>query len=237
MTPSPERSLKICFTTQDEPRDPTDQHVAVVILNWNGRDHLETYLPSVLEHSEPEADVWVADNGSTDDSLAWLEANHPEVKTIALGRNHGFAEGYNKALAQVEADVYVLLNSDVRIVSRWIDPVLDIMDERGWSVASPLMVQDTHPRCASMLVQQAAGWTRTGFHFAWGVCSKKWKLWTIGTDKTETCFGLQVPPCLSASRRGSRRVDWTAICSRTWRKSICAGGFKTWAIALGVRDR
>ena len=74
--------------------------MAVVILNWNGRDHLETYLPSVLEHSEPEADVWVADNGSTDDSLAWLEANHPEVQTIALGRNWGFAEGYNKALAR-----------------------------------------------------------------------------------------------------------------------------------------
>ena len=66
-----------------------DPHVAVVILNWNGRDHLETYLPSVLEHSGSEADVWVADNGSTDDSLAWLEANHPEVQTIALGRNWG----------------------------------------------------------------------------------------------------------------------------------------------------
>ena len=145
-----------------------DQHVAVVILNWNGRDHLETYLPSVLEHSEPEADVWVADNGSTDDSLAWLEANHPEVKTIALGRNHGFAEGYNKALAQVDADVYVLLNSDVRIVSRWIEPVLNIMDERGWSVASPLMVQDTDSTLCEH-AGAAGGWMdKDGFPFCLG---------------------------------------------------------------------
>lgn len=146
----------------------TDSRVAVVILNWNGRDHLETYLPSVLEHSEPEADVWVADNGSTDDSLAWLEANHPEVKTIALGRNHGFAEGYNKALAQVDADVYVLLNSDVRIVSRWIEPVLNIMDERGWSVASPLMVQDTDSALCEH-AGAAGGWMdKDGFPFCLG---------------------------------------------------------------------
>ena len=72
------------------------QHVAVVILNWNGRAHLETYLPSVLEHTLEEAEVWVADNGSTDDSLAWLEVNHPEVRTISLGHNWGFALSWSK---------------------------------------------------------------------------------------------------------------------------------------------
>ena len=144
------------------------QHVAVVILNWNGRDHLETYLPSVLEHTLEEAAVWVADNGSTDDSLAWLEVNHPEVRTIALGHNWGFAEGYNKALAQVDADVYVLLNSDVRIVMPWIDPVLSVMDEQGWSVASPLLVQDANPTLCEH-AGAAGGWMdKDGFPFCLG---------------------------------------------------------------------
>ena len=178
-------------------------------------------MPSVLEHSGSEADVWVADNGSTDDSLAWLEENHPEVQTIALGRNWGFAEGYNKALAQVEADVFVLLNSDVRIVSRWIDPVLDIMDARGWSVASPLMVQDTHPALCEH-AGAAGGWMdKDGFPFCLGRLFQRWKLSTTGTGKIERCFGLQAPPCSSESPRGSRQAVWTASVhhgrNRCWR--------------------
>ena len=145
-----------------------DRRIAVVILNWNGRDHLETYLPSVLEHTLQDAEVWVADNGSTDDSLAWLASNHPEVKTLALGRNWGFAEGYNKALFHVDADVHVLLNSDVRIVSRWVAPVLEVMDERGWSVASPLLVQDANPSLCEH-AGAAGGWMdKDGFPFCLG---------------------------------------------------------------------
>ena len=150
------------------PQSDSPQHVAVVILNWNGRAHLETYLPSVLEYTLGEAEVWVADNGSTDDSLMWLESNHSEVRTVALERNWGFAEGYNKALAIVDADVYVLLNSDVRIVSRWIGPVLDVMDERGWSVASPLLVQDANPDFCEH-AGAAGGWLdKDGFAFCLG---------------------------------------------------------------------
>ena len=145
-----------------------DRRVAVVILNWNGRVHLERYLPSVLEHTLQDAEVWVADNGSTDDSLAWLESNHPEVKTLALGCNWGFAEGYNKALFHVDADVHVLLNSDVRIVSRWVAPVLKVMDERGWSVASPLLVQDANPSLCEH-AGAAGGWMdKDGFPFCLG---------------------------------------------------------------------
>ena len=85
--------------------------VAIVILNWNGRGMMETYLPSVLNFSRSEAEVVIADNASTDDSVAWLKANYPHLRVIQLERNYGFAEGYNRALQQVDSAYYVLLNS------------------------------------------------------------------------------------------------------------------------------
>ena len=78
------------------------ERIAIVILNWNGRRMLERFLPSVLEHSGG-VEVIVADNASTDDSLAWLAARYPTVRRIALDRNYGFAEGYNRSLAQVDS--------------------------------------------------------------------------------------------------------------------------------------
>lgn len=95
-------------------------HTAVVILNWNGKAWLERFLPTVLAH-RGGAEVIVADNGSTDDSVAWLRANQPIVRTIALPTNLGFAGGYNAALAQVEADRYLLLNSDVEVSPGWVE--------------------------------------------------------------------------------------------------------------------
>ena len=104
-----------------------DKRIAIVILNWNGRQMLEQYLPSVMEHSE-QAQVVVADNASTDDSLEYLRTNYPQVKLIVNDKNYGFAEGYNKALAHVEADYYVILNSDVEITPNWIEPVVELME-------------------------------------------------------------------------------------------------------------
>lgn len=101
--------------------------IAIVILNWNGRKMMEKYLPSVLEHSQ-EATVYVADNDSTDDSLDWLHIYINKVKTIVLDKNYGFAEGYNRALKQVEAEYYVLLNSDVEVTPQWLQPLLTYMD-------------------------------------------------------------------------------------------------------------
>ena len=105
--------------------------VAVVILNYNGADMLACFLPSVVEHS-PEARVIVADNGSTDDSVARVRSLFPTVEVIELGTNYGFAEGYNRALAQVSAQYYILLNSDVEVTRGWIAPLLAQMeaDER-----------------------------------------------------------------------------------------------------------
>ena len=114
--------------------------VAIVILNWNGRSMLERFLPSVTACSGG-AEVVVADNGSTDDSVAFLSQRYPQLRLIQLDRNYGFAEGYNRALAQVEADYYVLLNSDVECTPGWIEPVVAMMErESGVAVAQPKLL-------------------------------------------------------------------------------------------------
>ncbi|MGM9746740.1 MAG: glycosyltransferase family 2 protein [Paludibacteraceae bacterium] len=100
---------------------------AVVILNYNGETLLRTLLPTVVAHS-PQAEVIVADNASTDGSLNLLRQTFPQVRIIALSENYGFAEGYNRALAQVDADYFVLLNSDVEVTAHWLEPLLDYMN-------------------------------------------------------------------------------------------------------------
>ena len=134
-------------------------HVAVVILNWNGRGMLERFLPSVLKYSlmssdsergwqvphdpemELESKVFVADNGSTDDSVEFMRRRYPQVPLILLDKNYGFAEGYNKALAQVDADYYVLLNSDVECTPHWIQPVISMMErDENYAIAQPKML-------------------------------------------------------------------------------------------------
>lgn len=109
-------------------------HAEIVILNWNGAAHLRRFLPSVLEAADG-AGVVVADNGSTDESLALLAAAFPQVRVVRLDRNYGFAEGYNRALEQVEADVFVLLNSDVETPEGWLAPLLECL-ERNPDVAA-----------------------------------------------------------------------------------------------------
>ena len=100
---------------------------AVVILNWNGSAMLRRFLPSVINHSG-EAHIIVADNASTDDSVEVLQREFPQVEVIRLDANYGFAEGYNRALAQVEADYVVLLNSDVEVTPHWLTPLTDYLD-------------------------------------------------------------------------------------------------------------
>ncbi|MBP5456961.1 MAG: glycosyltransferase family 2 protein [Paludibacteraceae bacterium] len=103
--------------------------VAVVILNWNGRNMLERFLPSVCRFSQQEGvEVVVADNASTDDSLSFLTENYPDVRQVVLDRNYGFADGYNRSLAQIEAEYFVLLNSDVEVTEHWLDPLISYMD-------------------------------------------------------------------------------------------------------------
>lgn len=103
--------------------------VSVVILNWNGADMLRRFLPSVISCSQGEGiEVCVADNGSSDDSCRIVEGEFPSVRLIRLPENYGFAEGYNKALEQVDAEYVVLLNSDVEVSSGWLSAMVSYMD-------------------------------------------------------------------------------------------------------------
>ncbi len=102
--------------------------VKIVILNWNGAVHLRRFLSGVVAAAPEGVQVVVADNGSTDESIALLEADFPSVGLIRLDRNYGFAEGYNRALAQLEADCFVLLNSDVETPAGWLEPLIAVME-------------------------------------------------------------------------------------------------------------
>ncbi len=101
--------------------------VAIVILNWNGKKLLEKYLPSVVKYSS-DYDIYVADNGSTDDSIEFLQKYFPTVKIISLDKNYGFTGGYNRALFQIESDYFVLLNDDVQVTNDWISPIVNLME-------------------------------------------------------------------------------------------------------------
>ncbi len=100
--------------------------VAVVILNYNGRDYLERFLPSVKKSDYPNLSIYVADNASKDDSVAFLRAAHPDVGILLNPVNEGFAKGYNSAIARVDAEICVLLNSDVEVDPGWIRPVVEL---------------------------------------------------------------------------------------------------------------
>lgn len=103
--------------------------IAVVILNWNGCDMLRSFLPSVVRFSEADGvAVYVADNGSTDASVNMLCREFPTVRLILLEENQGFADGYNMALQEVDAEYVVLLNSDVEVTEDWLQPLADYMD-------------------------------------------------------------------------------------------------------------
>ncbi|WP_031427700.1 glycosyltransferase family 2 protein [Flavimarina sp. Hel_I_48] len=98
---------------------------AIVILNWNGRDLLAKFLPSVIAHSAAEATIYVADNASTDDSVEFLRTNFPQVKRIQNTENGGYARGYNLALKEVVEDLVVLMNSDIETTAGWLTPVIN----------------------------------------------------------------------------------------------------------------
>ena len=105
---------------------------------------LERYLPSVVRNTTGDACVVIADNGSTDDSLEFVERSYPELRIIRLDKNYGFAEGYNRALAQVEADYYVLLNDDVEVTPGWIEPIVKLFEtDSQVAVCQPKLLMDS----------------------------------------------------------------------------------------------
>lgn len=118
--------------------------VAIVILNWNGLGMLKRYFPSLVEHTRDEnAFIVVADNGSEDGSLEWLEAEYPDIRTIALDRNYGFTGGYNRALQEIDADYYILLNSDIEVPEGWLAPLVNFMEENpDAGICQPKILSD-----------------------------------------------------------------------------------------------
>lgn len=129
--------------------------IAIVILNWNGAAMMQKYLPSVVANSG-EAEVVVADNGSTDNSLQMLASGFPSVRIVTLDRNYGFADGYNKAFAKYEEEnkvqgkalpeYYILLNSDVRVGEGWLDAMTSYMDaHKDVAACQPKLLSDVDP--------------------------------------------------------------------------------------------
>lgn len=112
----------------------TEMKIAIAILNWNGKSWLEKFLPNVLENSQ-SAEVYVIDNASTDDSVAYISTYFPSVKIVVNQQNHGFAGGYNEGLKQIHSDIYCLLNSDVEVTPGWLDPVA-ILFEKNPDIAA-----------------------------------------------------------------------------------------------------
>jgi len=180
---------------------------SVIILNWNGAEMLRRYLPSVIAHTKG-ADIIVADNGSTDDSLAVLEKEFPTVMTIVLDKNYGFAEGYNRAIEQVDSEYVVLLNSDVEVTEEWLTPLLAYMDEHK-DVAAVQPKIRSWLRRAYFEHAGAAGGYLSKFYFPY--CRGR-ALWHVEEDK--------------AQYDSIADVDWTSgacMCVRTKVYKECGG--------------
>lgn len=120
--------------------------VAVVILNWNGLKYLRDFLPSVLASTWPNLEVVVGDNGSSDGSIAFVRNLYPSITIIENNDNYGFTGGYNRVLAKVEADYYILLNSDVEVEPGWIEPVIAQMESDELIAAAAPKIKSFHQK-------------------------------------------------------------------------------------------
>jgi GT2 family glycosyltransferase len=119
--------------------------IAIVILNFNGRKFLEKFLPKVIAHS-PEGEIYVADNCSTDDSVAYLKENYPSIKRISMDKNRGYAGGYNHALKEIQADYFVLMNSDIEPKENWLAPLIQYFKENPTTAAvQPFIMKYDQP--------------------------------------------------------------------------------------------
>ncbi len=144
-------------------------HVAIVILNFNGKRFLEQFLPGVVDSARNLAEVVIADNASTDDSLAYLEQHFPGLRLIRFEKNGGFAKGYNDALALVKADYYVLLNSDVEVTPNWIEPVVRLLESDKHIAACQPKLKSYHDKKMFEYAGAAGGWIDGfGYPFARG---------------------------------------------------------------------
>jgi GT2 family glycosyltransferase len=147
----------------------TPPKVSVVILNWNGEKFLQQFLPSVLSTTYDHFEIIVADNGSTDDSVSFLEKNYPTIRLIRFTANNGFAKGYNEALKQVESDYYVILNSDVEVQPGWLQPMVSLLENDKTIAACQPKLLSWNNRKMFEYAGAAGGWLdKYGYPFAKG---------------------------------------------------------------------
>jgi len=161
---------------------------AIVILNYNTRRHLAEYLPSVIAHSVGTR-IIVADNGSPDDSIAFLREHYPAVEVLDLQRNYGFAQGYNEALRQVKAEIYVILNSDVEVTAGWLEPILEAMRrDPGMGIAQPKILAWTD-KSRFEYAGAAGGWIDAlGYPFCRGRIFSQSEVDRGQYDQPQACF-------------------------------------------------
>ena len=181
--------------------------ISVIILNWNGAQMLKKYLPSVVAHT-PDAKIIVADNGSTDDSLAVLANEFPSVRTIVLDRNYGFAEGYNRAIDQIDSEYVVLLNSDVEVTQNWLSPLLAYLNAHPDVAAVQPKIRSDRQRAFFEHAGAAGGFiNRLGYPYCRGRV-----LWKVEEDHGQYDTPVE--------------VDWTSgacMCVRTKIYKECGG--------------
>lgn len=143
--------------------------VAIVILNWNGKKYLEKFLPSVKLYSEAYAEIIVADNGSSDDSVSFLKYNYPGIRIIQFPQNFGFAKGYNEALKLVQSEYYLLLNSDVEVQADWLQPMINLLETNASIAACQPKILSYNNKNYFEYAGAAGGWLdQYGYPFAKG---------------------------------------------------------------------
>ena len=143
--------------------------VAVVILNWNGRKYLERFLPHVLASTYKHLVIYVADNGSTDDSIEFLKSNYPQVRLISHQTNEGFAGGYNRALKEVSEGFLVLLNSDIEVTPGWLEPAVELFKTNPKLAAIQPKILNYNKRDHFEYAGAAGGWIdHYGYPFSMG---------------------------------------------------------------------
>ena len=207
------------------------QKLSVVILNWNGAEMLRRFLPSVIENSQMEGvEVVVADNGGNDDSLALMRRDFPDIRVIQLDQNYGFAEGYNRALRQIEAEYYLLLNNDVEIRQKdWLQPMLEYMDEHtDVAACQPKIRWLVEPQRFEYSGASGGYLDCYGFPFCRGRI-----LSTLEQDMGQYDSVADVHWTTGCSLLIRSKDYWaagglTAVSLPTWKKSTSAGDFVSW---------
>ena len=200
--------------------------VSIVILNWNGRKYLEQFLPSLVEYTQVDgAEIVVADNNSTDDSVNFMESEYPSIKIIKLDENYGFTGGYNRALAQLDSRYFVLLNSDVEVTPGWLEPLLNYMQEHKECGLCTPKVKDYNRKTHFEYSGAAGGYIdRFGYPFCRGRLFYHMEE-DRGQYDQETEIFWGTGACLMSGHRFSGRlVDLTNSSLPTWRRSTFAGG-------------